>query len=77
MTKSDDEILMLLDSADIIVNPKVIAYNTSISRQTVQRRLPILIENELVEKPSRGMYEITDRGRDYLAGELDAEDLEE
>ncbi|ELZ06916.1 hypothetical protein C480_07812 [Natrialba aegyptia DSM 13077] len=31
---------------------------------------------ELVDRVDEGLYRITDRGRAYLAGELDAEDLE-
>jgi predicted transcriptional regulator len=77
MTKSDDAILMLLDKSSIVLSPKVIAYNTDLSKQTVYRRIRILLENELVVKVDKGMYEISPKGHAYLKGEIDAEDLEE
>ncbi len=43
-----------------------------------KRRLRELAEHGLLEKAEdkRGYYRITDRGRAYLAGELDADELE-
>nr|WP_243700388.1 winged helix-turn-helix domain-containing protein [Halorussus pelagicus] len=40
--------------------------------------MPELADHGLLEKVEgkRGYYRITDRGRAYLAGDLDAEDLE-
>lgn len=80
MTKSDPAILELLHESDLNLPPAVISHNVDgISHTTVKRRLPILSEHGLVEKTSekRGYYRVTDRGRDYLAGNLDASDLEE
>lgn len=78
MTKSDDAILELLLETGIAVPPAVISYNIAVSHPTVRRRLPKLLEHELVEKvdESKGYYEITEKGRQYLAGELDASELE-
>jgi DNA-binding PadR family transcriptional regulator len=44
----------------------------------VKRRLPALEENGLIEKvdEKRGYYKITERGRGYLSGDLDAGELE-
>ena len=80
MTKSDPAILSLLDEAELDLPPAVIAHNIEgVSHPTVNRRLPVLLEHDLVEKVDerKGYYAISDRGRAYLAGELDAEDLEE
>lgn len=80
MTKSDDAILEFLDETGIAIPPTAIAFNLEkISRPTVDRRLPKLEGAGLVKRyeDPRGYYEITNRGRAYLAGDLDAEELEE
>ncbi|TKX86132.1 ArsR family transcriptional regulator [Halorubrum sp. SS5] len=80
MTKSDPAILELLHESDIDLPPAVISHNVDgVSHPTVKRRLPILNEHGLVEKTSekRGYYRITERGRAYLAGDLDSDDLED
>lgn len=73
---TDDRILEVLDSG-LRLTPAVIAENIDKSRTHVSRRLSDLTDHGLVEKPKRGYYELTDRGRAYLAGELDAADLED
>ena len=73
---TDDRILEVLESG-FRFTPAVIAENIDKSRTHVSRRLSDLTENGLVEKPKRGYYEITERGRDYLAGDLDADELED
>jgi len=72
---TDDRILEALEGG-LRLTPAVIAENIDKSRTHVSRRLSELTDYGLVEKPKRGYYEITDRGREYLAGELDANDLE-
>jgi len=79
MTKSDDAILELLDECGIAIPPRAIAFNIeNVSRPTVDRRLPKLEEAGMVERydDPQGYTLITDRGRAYLAGEIDAEELE-
>lgn len=78
MTKSDDAILELLAETDIAIPPAVISYNIEISHPTVRRRLPKLLDYDLVRKASKekGYYEITEKGRRYLVGEIDASELE-
>jgi len=79
MTKSDPALLEFFEEAGISMPPAVVSYNIDgVSHPTVKRRLPVLEENGLLEKvdPDRGYYRITDRGRAYLAGDLDADDLE-
>jgi len=79
MTKSDDAILELLDECGIAIPPRAIAFNIeNVSRPTVDRRLPKLEEAGLVERYEnpQGYTRITDRGRAYLSGELDADEIE-
>jgi DNA-binding transcriptional ArsR family regulator len=79
MTKSDDAILELLGEAGIAIPPTAIAFNIeNISRPTVDRRLPKLEEAGLVKRyeEPQGYTEITEQGRQYLSGDLDASELE-
>lgn len=73
---TDDRILEILESG-FRFTPAVIAENIDKSRTHVSRRLSELTDYGLVEKPKRGYYEITDRGREYLTGEIDASELED
>ena len=75
MTPMDDRILEVLN-AGLILSPTIIAYNIDKSREAVGRRLSKLSEAGLIKRIERGRYEITERGRAYLTGELDASDLE-
>ncbi|TKX64878.1 ArsR family transcriptional regulator [Halorubrum sp. GN12_10-3_MGM] len=80
MTKSDDAILEILDECGIAIPPRAIAFNVeNVSRPTIDRRLPKLEDAGLVERyeDPQGYTRITNRGRAYLAGELDASDLED
>jgi len=76
MTPLDDRILEALN-AGLVLSPSIIAYNIEKSREAVSRRLSELADRGLVRRVERGKYEITDRGRAYLKGELEAEDLED
>lgn len=76
MTPMDDRILELLQSAGIVLSPSIIAYNLDASREGVTRRLQELTSYGLVNRVDRGKYEITKKGTGYLAGELDADNLE-
>ncbi len=80
MTKSDPAILELFSEAGIAIPPGVVAFNlTGVSRSTIVRRLPVLVDHGLLEKvdEDRGYYQITERGRAYLEGQLEAGDLEQ
>lgn len=80
MTRADDFILELLlnDGDPLIATPAVIAVNIDYSVDYVLKRMKKLRESGLVGyyDEDRGMYEITDRGRAYLAGELDVDDFD-
>lgn len=84
MTNNDDIILEFLEEYELALSPRSIEYNaktrhgTDVSYSTINRRLKYLIDAKLVDKeyPDGGFYSITDKGRAYLAGELDAKELE-
>ncbi len=77
MTQADDRILETLEDTGILLSPRILAVNNDYTRQHISRRLSRLVAAGLVEKVDEGLYQITDRGRAYLAGELDSDDLED
>lgn len=84
MVDRDVSILEFLHETGLALPPRTLQYNLetrrgrTISYSTVNRRLSKLEKAELVEKEYEhgGYYGITPKGRKYLAGELDSEDLE-
>lgn len=76
MTQGDDRILETLESSGIVLSPAVLAYNTDYTRNYVNKRLRKLRNNKLVVRVDPGYYKITDRGRAYLAGQIEGDDLE-
>lgn len=77
-------ILRFLAERDAMFKPKALFDNLeryegiTFGYKTVKRRLDSLEKKGLVETIGDvGYYEITDRGRDYLAGDLDADELED
>jgi len=82
MSLKDGLILEFLDEHDLELPAKPLYRNLNrhgheIGYSTVRLRLGELQDHELIEKVGEaGYYQITDRGRAYLSGDLDAEDLE-
>jgi predicted transcriptional regulator len=76
MNQTDNRILELLDESDLILSPGVMAVNLDYTRNWVSRRVSKLLDAGLVERVNGAYYRITDKGRSYLSGELDAEELE-
>ncbi|WP_255168506.1 helix-turn-helix domain-containing protein [Natrononativus amylolyticus] len=76
MTQGDDRILETLASSGLILSPAVIAINIGYTRNYVNKRVRKLSEAGLLERVEEGYYEITDDGRAYLEGKLEAADLE-
>jgi len=72
----DDEILELLAECGLTLSPSDIAYNIERDRSGVNKRCSELTDHGLLNRPKRGYYEITEEGRAYLAGDLDAADLD-
>ena len=77
MTRADDYILEFLQEKDILATPRVISVNIDYSHQYVNERMKPLREHDLIETEGDGIYRIADKGRVYLAGDLDAADLED
>ncbi|MCQ4333619.1 MarR family transcriptional regulator [Natronomonas sp. F2-12] len=75
MTSADNHILEFLDEKNIVATPQVIAANIDYNRLYVNERIRVLAQNKLVEKDDKPLYQITERGRQYLEGELDVDDL--
>ena len=72
MVLLDDRILELLDEEeDAFMTPSEIADDKRIpySSQHVGRRCKKLEEHGLIQSVSKGVYRITERGREYLEGE--------
>ena len=81
MTRADDSILEFLlneGNRPIRATPAVIQANVDYQISHVRNRIRELHEAGLVEyyDEDRGIYQITDVGRAYLAGEIDADELE-
>lgn len=82
MTNADDRILEFLrneGNGELMANPAVIAVDIGFSPHTVRERVGPLRGSGLIEyhDGSRGLYRITDTGRDYLDGRLDDDDIAE
>jgi predicted transcriptional regulator len=77
MNQTDDRILLLLEESGLMLSPAVIAANLEYTRGWVSKRLRKLLEAGLVEKSQSSYYEITERGEQYLAGEINANILED
>lgn len=75
MTQADDRLLETLEDSGLVLSPRILSENTDYSRHYVSERLAVLLDGDLVEKESDGIYRITEKGSAYLAGELDADDL--
>lgn len=82
MTPVDRAILELLHNEggphELVLSPRLLAENSDWSRQTVREHLMTLRDEGLVEyyDETGGIYQLSDRGRAYLVGELDVGRLE-
>lgn len=85
MSGFDNAILEFFEEKDIATTPKTVHYNIvqryellEISYGHLKRRMRALEDHGLLEKVDdiRGGYRLTERGEQYLAGELDRDDLE-
>ncbi|MFC7079202.1 MarR family transcriptional regulator [Halorussus caseinilyticus] len=82
MTAGDDLILTVLGSQfdplnkELQLSPGCIAVNIDYNNDYVGTRCRKLVEAGLLEKEGQ-YYSISEKGRAYLAGELDASELED
>jgi len=84
MTGNDDTILEFFADSEVALPPTGLEINLNregvdISYSTVHRRLKELHERGLLDKidEDKGYYAISEKGRAYLDGSLDAADLED
>lgn len=79
MTGADDRILEFFEEHRIAVPPSVLTYHLNYSKVHINNRMRKLADKGLLEKvdQERGFYAITDLGLEYLAGEVEAEELED
>jgi predicted transcriptional regulator len=75
--KVDYPILDFLSNHDIEVSPSVVAWNIGYDNDYVGKRLRALSGAGLLNRVDEGRYEVSDLGRQFLAGDLDAEDVED
>lgn len=76
MSPIDYFILDFYEDHDIEASPKVVAENIGYDRQYTGKRLKTLASEDLLQQGENDLYGLTDRGREFLAGELDADALE-
>ena len=77
MTQADERILEFLHEKDIVASPAVVAANIDYTGEYISRRCQKLADAELIQRVDATNYRITDRGEQYLEGELDADDLKD
>lgn len=75
MVPSDDVILELLRDRGNLT-PQAVEDFGGPSAGHAHDRFPVLVRYGLVDRISRGLYQITDEGHAYLDEELDASELE-
>ncbi len=78
MNVAADPILEFLDDHEIAVPKGVFDNELSVSASSIARALDDLEDYGLIERDDNfsSYYRITDLGRDYLSGKIDADDLE-
>lgn len=79
MVRADEHILRFMHRCDegrAYLSCKVVAANISYDRQYVNKRIRNqLVAHDLVRDVGDGLYQLTDRGRAWVRGELDPEEL--
>jgi len=78
MNTASDPILEFLHEKDIAAPVSVFDIELDVSRSSITRAVPELEAHGLIEANDEYTthYRITDRGRAYLRGEIDANDLD-
>lgn len=76
MTQGDERILEFLNEKEIVASPSVIAANIDYTGEYISRRCRKLTDAGLLQRVDPTNYRITEKGERFLAGELDAADLQ-
>jgi len=77
MSPIDYEILSFFEEHDILVSPQVIAANIEYDRNYTGKRCRNFAEYGVLDRDENGLYQLSDIGRQFVAGELDPEELED
>ena len=79
MNVATDPVLEFLDDHDIAVPIAVLDNELEPGYRTIKRALEDLEDREFVKRDENytSYFHITDKGRQYLAGDLDANELED
>ena len=75
-SKIDYPIWEFLGEYDIIVSRKVVAANIDYDANYTGKRLRIMRDAGLLEQREDSLYEVSDLGRELLAGNISKDDLE-
>lgn len=74
--KVDYPVVGFFETYDILVSPKVVSGNIDYDRSYVGKRLRALRDAGLLVQHENGLYELSDLGREFLAGDLSREEVE-
>jgi len=75
MSPIDYHILEFFEQHDIQASPKVVSSNIDYDRVYTGKRLKKLKSAGLFTQSENDLYELSDRGRAFLAGEVNANEL--
>jgi predicted transcriptional regulator len=76
MSPVDYHILEFFEQHDIQASPKVVSSNIDYDRVYTGKRLKALKSAELLTQAENDLYELSDRGREFLVGKINADELD-
>jgi predicted transcriptional regulator len=76
MTQADERVLEFLYEKGIVASPSVIGANINYTGEYISRRCRKLTDAGLLQRADATNYRITEKGGEYLSGQLSADDLE-
>ncbi|MWG36194.1 phage repressor protein [Halomarina oriensis] len=76
LSKIDYFIFEFFDDHDIEVSPKVLAANIGYDAGYAGKRLRALSTSGLLQQNENDLYELSDLGREFLAGDLATDEVE-
>lgn len=70
------EVLYFFDEHDIVISPRDLALNIDYTRKYIGQECRKLADAGLLENDD-GKFSLSDLGREFLAGDLDADEVED
>lgn len=77
MSQADERVLEFLHEKDIVASPTVIAANIDYTAEYISRRCRKLANAGLLQRVDPSNYRLTDLGRDFVEGNVDADEIGE